>query len=326
MGKKRAYPSITGISGHFASFEEFFCDILNGELQADTPEQEITSEDSVETLPNTVKRMLLLVAAGLVLGYLLLIAYVYAKQGSMLYFPAREIEATPRNIGLDYHKLTLLTKDGLNISAWFIPADNARGFVLFCHGNAGNISHRLDSIRIFHDLRLSVFIFDYRGYGKSEGSPNEKGTYLDAEAGWDYLRDVLHVDPGRIIIFGRSLGSAVAAEVALRKQTGILIMESGFTSVPALGKKFFPHLPVSLISRYHYESIGKVGRLRIPKLFIHSPEDEIVPFEHGLMLFERASEPKEFLRITGGHNEGFLVSGREYVEGLKAYLSRYLPG
>lgn len=269
--------------------------------------------------------MLVLVAIGLVAGYLLLIAYVYARQGSMLYFPAKEIEATPRDIGLDYLDITLRTKDGLDISAWLIPADNARGFVLFCHGNAGNISHRLDSIRIFHGLGLGVLIFDYRGYGGSQGSPDEEGTYVDAEAAWDYLANILHVRPEKIVLFGRSLGSAVAAEVALRRQAGALIMESGFSSVPDLGKKFFPHLPVGLISRYRYDSIGKVGRIKMPKLFIHSPGDEIVPYEQGARLFEEAGEPKEFLRISGGHNDGFMLSGKEYAEGLKTFLSRYLP-
>ncbi len=269
--------------------------------------------------------MAFLIVGGLVIGYLLLIAYVYARQGAMLYFPTKEIEATPRTIGLDYQELTLRTKDGLDISAWYIPADDARGFVLFCHGNAGNISHRLDSIQIFHSLGLGVLIFDYRGYGKSGGFPDEEGTYIDAETAWDYLVNILHVKPEKIVLFGRSLGSAVAAEIALRKQAGTLIMESGFTSVPDLGKKFFPYLPVGLISRYHYESIRKVGKIKIPKLFIHSPGDEIVPHEQGVELFERASEPKEFLSISGGHNEGFLLSGKEYVDGLKTFLSRYLP-
>ncbi len=269
--------------------------------------------------------MFLLVVVGLVIGYLLLIAYVYAKQGAMLYFPAKEIESTPHNIGLEYQELTLKTKDGVDISAWYIPAEDARGFLLFCHGNAGNISHRLDSIRIFHGLGLSVLIFDYRGYGKSQGSPDEEGTYYDAEAAWDYLVNILHVKPEKIVLFGRSLGSAVVAELALRRQASALIIESGFTSVPDLGKKFFPHLPVSLISRYHYASISKVGKIKIPKLFVHSPEDEIVPFEHGVKLFEKASEPKEFLKIVGGHNEGFLLSGKVYVDGLQAFISRYLP-
>ena len=271
-----------------------------------------------------VKRMALQVILGLILIYMLLIAYVYVKQGSMLYFPLKEIETTPLATGLDYQEVTLRTKDGVDISAWYIPAENARGFVLFCHGNAGNISHRLDSIRIFHGLGLGVLIFDYRGYGKSKGSPDEEGTYRDAEAAWDYLVDSLHVKPEKIILFGRSLGSAVAAEMALRKQAGVLIMESGFTSVPDLGSSFYPYLPVRLLSKYRYASIEKVGRIKMPKLFIHSPEDEIVPYEQGRRLFERASEPKEFLPLTGGHNEGFLLSGTMYVDGLNNFLSRYL--
>ncbi len=287
--------------------------------------EELRSKSLHDALPLIVKRMFLLLIASLAAGYLLLIAYVYTKQGEMLYFPAREIEATPYNIGLDYQDLTVGTRDGVDISAWYIPAEDARGFLLFCHGNAGNISHRLDSIKIFHSLGLSVLIFDYRGYGRSKGSPDEEGTYRDAEAAWDYLINVLHVRPEKIVLFGRSLGSAVAAELALRKQAGALIMESGFTSVPDLGKKFFPHLPVRLISRYHYESINKVGRIKLPKLFIHSPEDEIVPYEQGAKLFERAREPKELLKIVGGHNEGFLLSGKVYVDGLDAFLSRYLP-
>jgi len=271
-----------------------------------------------------VKNTAILITACLVIGYLLLILYVYARQGSMLYFPSREIVSTPLSIGLFYEELTLRTVDGIDISAWYIPADAALGLVLFCHGNAGNISHRIDSIRIFHGLGLGVLIFDYRGYGRSQGSPDEEGTYRDAEAGWDYLVKGLHVRPEKIVIFGRSLGSAVAAEIALRKQAGMLIMESGFTSVPDLGARFFPHLPVGLISRYQYASISKVGRIKIPKLFIHSPDDEIVPYDHGVKLFEQAGEPKEFLRIAGGHNEGFLLSGGPYVEGLKAFLSRCL--
>ncbi|MDA8084630.1 MAG: alpha/beta hydrolase [Nitrospiraceae bacterium] len=275
-------------------------------------------------LAGTMKRMLLLLFAGLAAGYLLLVVYVYAKQGSMLYFPSRDLTATPRDVGLNYREVTLMTTDGIYISAWDVPAENARGYLLFCHGNAGNISDRLDSIRIFHDLGLGVLIFDYRGYGKSAGAPDEEGTYRDAEAAWGYLAYTLRVPPERIILFGRSLGSAVAAETALRRKAGLLIMESAFTSVPDLGASFFPHLPVRLISRYRYSSISKVSRILIPKLFIHSPDDEIVPFEQGMRLFEKAGGPKEFLRIAGGHNDGFLLSGRIYREGLAAFLSRHL--
>jgi len=275
-------------------------------------------------IPIKIKRMIYVVIIGLVLGYLFLVGFVYIRQGSMLYYPSREIEATPRNIGLDFKEITLKTKDGINISAWYIPAERERGVLLFCHGNAGNISHRLDSIRIFHDLNLSVLIFDYRGYGKSKGSPTENGTYLDAESAWDYLVNVRHVKPEKVILFGRSLGSAIAAETAIRRKAGAIIIESGFTSIPDLGAKFFPHLPVRLISRYHYSTIDKVSMLDIPKLFIHSRQDELIPFEQGIRLFEKASAPKEFLQITGSHNEGFLTSGRVYTEGLDSFITKHL--
>ena len=274
--------------------------------------------------PYRMRRMLTLGITGLVFGYLALVAFVYLRQPKMLYFPSRQIEATPDSIGLSYDDVTIMTADGLKISAWHIPAPDARGVVLFCHGNAGNISHRLASIRIFHDLGLSVLIFDYRGYGKSEGSPGEKGTYLDAEAAWDYLVKVKGVDPATIVIFGRSLGSAVAAELALTRKAAALIIESGFTSVPDMGRKLFPHLPVRLLARFHYATVDKVDRISIPKLFIHSPDDEVISYDQGMILYEKAAEPKEFLRILGGHNEGFLLSGDAYTSGLKRFIEQYL--
>ncbi len=268
--------------------------------------------------------MLIVVLTGLALGYVLIVAFAYFRQESMVYYPDRTITATPRDIGLQFEEVTLLTKDGISISAWYIPAVKERGVVLFCHGNAGNISDRLDSIRIFHALDLSVLIFDYRGYGKSTGSPSEEGTYLDAEAAWDYLVTVKDGRPEKIVLFGRSLGSAVAAELALRKQAAALIIESGFTSVPDLGKQLFPYLPVRLMSRFQYATGEKVRTIVIPKLIIHSSQDEIIPFEHGKKIFDNASSPKEFLQINGGHNEGFLLSGSRYINGLEGFVAKHL--
>jgi len=269
-------------------------------------------------------RMAYTIFIGLALGYLLLVGFVYLRQGSMVYYPTKDIEGTPADIGLKYEELTLTTKDNINLSAWYVPAKNERGVLLFCHGNAGNISHRLDSIRIFHDLGLSVLIFDYRGYGKSKGSPTEEGTYLDAESAWDYLVNVKGAHSEKIILFGRSLGSAVAAELALRRKAAGIIIESGFKSIPELGAKFFPYLPVRLISRFRYATIDKVDKINMPKLFIHSPQDEMIPYEHGNALFKKAAESKEFLQITGGHNDGFLTSGKVYTDGLDRFISRHL--
>ena len=267
-----------------------------------------------------------LISVGLILFlfYAVILVIVYFKQERMLYFPEKEIWQTPDNISLKYDEINFKTKDGFNISGWYIPAENEKGVLLFCHGNAGNISHRLESINIFNSLNLSVLIFDYRGYGKSEGKPSEHGTYLDAEAAWDYLINVKGKSPKEIIIFGRSLGGAVAAEIAVRKNPAALIIESCFTSVPELGKTFYPWLPVKLISKFKYSTIDKIGSINCPKLIIHSPEDEIISFRHGKALYENALQPKEFLKIKGGHNEGFLISGKTYNDGLKIFLDKYL--
>jgi uncharacterized protein len=270
-----------------------------------------------------LKHMLITAVIALSLGYLGLVAFVYVRQPKMIYFPTKEIDQTPAAIGLFFDEVRLKTADGLSLSAWYIPAPDARAFLLFCHGNGGNISHRLDSIRIFHDLGLSVLIFDYRGYGRSEGAPTEKGTYLDAEAAWNFLVKEKGVDPARIVVFGRSLGSAVAAELALRRRAGALIIESGFSSISDIGRTYYPFMPVSLITRFHYATVDKVGSLALPKLFIHSPEDEIIPYDQGIKLYERAAEPKEFLTLRGGHNEGFLLSGELYINGLHQFIAKY---
>lgn len=260
----------------------------------------------------------------LLLSYAVILLIVYLKQDSMLYFPERALWTTPKSAGLSYEDVILRTNDGINIAAWYVPADNEQGVLLFCHGNAGNISHRLDSIRIFHGMNLSVLIFDYRGYGNSQGKPSENGTYLDAEAAWDYLVRVKQKPPERIVLFGRSLGAAVAAEIAQRKNPGALILESAFTSAPDIGQSLYPFFPVRLLSKYHYATAEKITALSCPKLIIHSPDDEIIPFRFGQRVFERASQPKEFLSISGGHNEGFLLSGKIYTEGIRAFLKKYV--
>jgi fermentation-respiration switch protein FrsA (DUF1100 family) len=210
----------------------------------------------------------------LIFFFLLVSVYLYYRQDSMLFFPEKIIWQTPKSIGLEYEEVSLTTKDGVVINGWFIPAENEKGVVLFCHGNAGNVSDRLDSIKIFNALGQSVLIFDYRGYGRSGGTISEKGSYLDAEAAWDYLTEVKHKSSKDIVIFGRSLGGAVAAETALRKGPACLILESTFMSVPAIARKYYPWLPVGLIAKYRYATLDKIGAIRCPKLIVHSKEDE----------------------------------------------------
>jgi uncharacterized protein len=257
----------------------------------------------------------------IIIGVIILVSVsLYYRQESLLFFPEREILHTPGDAGLEFEELEFRTEDGIAISGWYIPAQEDKEVVLFCHGNAGNISHRLDSIKIFHDLGLGVLIFDYRGYGKSGGTVSEEGTYLDAEAAWDYLVDKKGKSPQEIIVFGRSLGGAVAAETALRKGSACLILESTFLSVPSLARKYYPWLPVGLIAKYRYKTEKKIALIGSRKLIIHSRGDEIIPFEHGRLLYEKAALPKQFLEIRGGHNEGFLQSGDVYIGGLRSFL------
>ena len=268
-----------------------------------------------------VDNLIVIVIAGV---YVAFAGLVFIFQSSFIYYPERTLSADPGNIGLSFENVSFETTDGVKLSGWFIPCDGARGVILFCHGNAGNISHRLDSIQIFHQLGLDIFIFDYRGYGQSEGKPSESGTYRDVEAAWQYLIKERQCMPDKIIIFGRSLGGAIAAYQACSHKPGALILESTFTSVPDLGAKVYPFLPVKLISRFKYDTEGYLERVNCPVLIVHSPDDEMMPYKHGQRLFEAANEPKEFLKISGSHNEGFIISGKLYEEGLDAFISKYL--
>ncbi|MGF1615544.1 MAG: alpha/beta hydrolase [Gammaproteobacteria bacterium] len=254
------------------------------------------------------------------LFYAGMVLVIFAYQGQLLYLPSREWVATPHDIDLPYEDVTLATDDGYRLHGWYLPADDKELTVLFFHGNAGNVSHRLDTLRLFHGLGLDTFIIDYRGYGRSEGSPSEAGTYLDAQAAWKYLVDTRGIHPENIILFGRSLGAAVATWLAARRTPAALIVESGFTSVPDLAAKLYPFLPVRLLARYQYDSRQSITHIRSPVLVIHSVEDEIIPFTHGRALFEAAPEPKQLLPIQGSHNEGFLVSKARYLTGLASFL------
>ncbi len=195
--------------------------------------------------------------------------------------------------------------------------------MIFFHGNAGNISHRLDSLKIFNSLGLSTLIFDYRGFGRSEGKVSEEGTYRDAEAVWRYVRE-RNVPSGKIILFGRSLGAAIAAHLATKHTPAGLILESAFTSVPDVAARAYWFIPARWLARFNYNTKAYLTSAKCPVLVIHSPDDDIIPFSNGRELFEAATEPKQFLKIHGGHNEGFLVSGQSYVDGLGGFLTAYL--
>ncbi len=254
--------------------------------------------------------------------YLVFVAYVYVFQDRLVYVPFSDLTSDPGQIGLEYEELFIDVQDE-KIHAWFVPAENPRGVILFCHGNAGNISHRLQTIELFHSLNMSTMIFDYQGYGKSSGSPSEKGTYLDAWSVWNYLVEDRGIEPEKIFIFGRSLGGAVAADLAAQSNSAGVVLESTFTSVKDLGTELFFFLPVRLLARFEYNTLEKLSKISSPLKIIHSPDDEIIPFSHGQRLYEAAPEPKYFTEIRGGHNTGFIESREKYMKKLDDFFAKY---
>ncbi len=259
----------------------------------------------------------------LVSVWVLLSLLLYLFQPKFVYFPLSEIDYTPDMAGLAYEDIYFTTEDNVELNAWFIPVAGAKKTLLFFHGNGGNISHRLDSLKIFHELGLSVFIIDYRGYGQSQGTTSEQGTYRDAEAAWRYLTESRSISDKDIIVFGRSMGAGVATWLAIQHTPNLLILESAFTSVADMAKHYYPYLPTHLLTRIKYASIDRIENIQCPILFSHSQTDEIVPFELGVQLFEQAREPKMFMQLKGGHNDGFIVTGRSYVNGIKEFMNSY---
>jgi fermentation-respiration switch protein FrsA (DUF1100 family) len=250
--------------------------------------------------------------------YLLICCVVYLFQAHLVYFPDRHNFRTPP---WPYQNIFFDTQDNLTLNGWLIIQDRSAPTVLFCHGNAGNLTQRIDSIQKFLDMGLNVFIFDYRGYGKSDGKSSEEGTYTDALSAWYYLTKIQKIPAKKIVLFGRSLGSSIAAWLATQIEAGALIIESSFTSMPDLGSTVYPFLPVRLLARYHYPTGHYLGNSKIPKLIIHSRDDEIIPYNFGENNYRMAKEPKKLLSITGSHNEGFLTSGTFYTEGIKSFFA-----
>jgi len=264
----------------------------------------------------------------ILLVYLGLVALIYFKQSSLVFLPEmdRNYRASPASVGLPFTALKLATTDGQTLDGWFVPASReARGLVIFFHGNAGNIAHRLDYLRMFHDLGLATLIIDYRGYGQSSGRPSEQGTYLDADAAWLHATQTLGFPADRIVLFGESLGGGVAARLATKQRPAALVLASTFTSVPDMGADLYPLLPIRLLAHIRYDSLARLAEIACPLLVIHSRNDDIIPFAHGRRLFEAARPPKQFLEIEGGHNEGFVFAREDWIRQLDAFLRQVVP-
>lgn len=255
----------------------------------------------------------------ILIGLLLFIGYVRYLEGKSVFFPMKNLEYFPDFIGLAFEDVYIDTADNLKINGWFIPNGDSRFTLLFFHGNGGNIGHRLEKIKLLYSAGLNIFIIDYRGYGKSQGRPSERGLYLDARAAYDYLADKRNIAADNIILYGESLGGAVAIDLAAQTKVKAIIIEEVFTNIGDMAKIIYPILPAFLIST-KFDSLSKVKNIRGAKLFIHSVNDEIVPFELGKKLYNQAGQPKKLIAIQGAHNNAFLDSEERYVTAITSFL------
>ncbi len=236
------------------------------------------------------------------------------------------MERDPRDLKCPFEDIYFTSEDGLRLHGWFFPAAQTapRKHLVFLllHGNAGNISHRLEFCRAWLELGLNVLLFDYRGYGRSEGHPSEAGTYLDAQAAYRWLRKK-GFESSQIIALGKSLGGGIASELALREKVAGLILQSTFTNIPDVGSDLFPWLPVRLLGTIKYDTLSRLPRIKVPVLLAHNRNDAVVRYAHAERNFAAANQPKMFLEIAGGHTDVIETGREDYLRGFDRYLKDY---
>ncbi len=250
------------------------------------------------------------------------VLYVRFLERSTVFLPSKEILANPRSMDLDYEDVFFRTRDNVPLHGWLVKSPGAVSTLIFLHGNAGNVGDRLGKLLILHKIGVNVFLIDYRGYGLSQGRPTERGMYLDAIAAYDYLKTRKDLKDTRLIAYGVSLGGAAAVDLALKRPVDALIVDSTFTSAADMAKKILPVVPSVLLS-VKLDNAAKISRVEVPKLFIHSEDDEVVPYDYGKQLYSLARPPKSFLKISGTHNDGLVSSGRVFVDGIWNFLSTH---
>ena len=230
------------------------------------------------------------------------------------------------DVGRPFEDVHFAAADGVRLNGWFFAADpaspRARLVLLHLHGNAGNISTRIDFYRAWLETGVSVFTFDYRGFGRSEGRPGEEGTYHDAQAAYRWLRQKGFA-PEEIIALGKSLGGGIASELALREVLGGMILQNTYTSIPDVAAELFPWLPVRWMSTIKYDTFAKLPRITVPLLVMHSQSDKLIRFHHGERNFAAANDPKTFWEIRGSHAETLEAGRAHYLNGLEHYLARH---
>jgi alpha-beta hydrolase superfamily lysophospholipase len=249
---------------------------------------------------------------------------LYRRQGEQVYHPSRELSGTPADRDLDYEDVYFRSADNTLLHGWFAPCTHSHRAILLFHGNTGNISNCITSISIFAELGYSTFVFDYRGYGHSEGQPDEPGTYQDATAAWEWLLRERHYAPQNVVILGRSLGAAIGSWLASQHRAAAVVLESTFTSLPDIAAETHPLVPARLMTRYKYNTLENVRNIHSPIMIVHGRDDAVISYHHGQRLFAAAHEPRVFMDIDSHHAEGFLNSGQDYINGLREFLDKHI--
>ncbi|MBU1086039.1 MAG: alpha/beta hydrolase [Candidatus Omnitrophica bacterium] len=271
--------------------------------------------------------MLLIAKAMLIFITAILFLFFYARylENKSLYYPVLQMENTPAAIGLEYQDLFFNTQDQVRLNAWFIKAKNSKATLIFAHGNGGNISHRLEKIAFLNQLGLNIFMFDYRGYGKSQGVPSERGLYLDIRAAYEFIKNQKIAGP--LVIYGESLGGAIAIDLAGQSDIVIdgLILEGTFTNVQDMARTIYPFLPAVFL-KTKFASIDKISKVKVPKLHLHSQDDDIVPFALGRKLFNAGNNPKKFIALDGGHNDCFFISQNLVASSIEEFIDSVCSG
>ena len=292
-----------------------------------------TASTQARQRPRRRLRTIAVVILGLVLAaYLAGGVLLYTLQDRFIYYPTPALKATPADLNMPFEDVTFHTPDGVKLHAWFVPG-TATGdpVVLVLHGNDGNIGQRVGTVRQLRGLGLAVLIIDYRGYGRSEGKPSETGLYADARTAWEYLTIERGYAPGRVVLLGRSLGGAVATRLAWsladqgRERPAGLIVESSFTSLVDMGQLQYPYMPIRLLARQRFDSIGRIGEVGVPVLISHSVEDEFIPVQQARRLYAAAAEPKQWLEMVGGHGRSNFETGEAYERGMAEFLATLFP-
>jgi pimeloyl-ACP methyl ester carboxylesterase len=255
---------------------------------------------------------LLLIIGGL---YLVLLLFLYFYQSSLIFMPSRHVYATPESVDLGFEDVTL-DSDGTSIHGWFVSSGDDSPVVLFCHGNAGNVADRVDILKHIHAQGLSVLIFDYAGYGRSEGRPSEVQANSDARSAYDYLIHRGYLE-GEIIVYGRSMGGGVAATLAQHRPVKALALEATFTSLLDVARLHYAWFPVGLILSHNFDVSAALRNVKAPVVIIQSPDDELIPYDMARTNFETAREPKRFISSSGGHNTLAPVDWGEILSFLK---------